>query len=247
MPENTPCTTRPLVMITGASAGIGAEIARVFSKAGYPLLLLARRDSKLYELGLPNTVCCSADVRDREAVLRAIEEGEKRFGPVDLLVNNAGISRLARLDDQDPEQWRDLIDINVLGVLNCMHSILPAMKARRHGTIVNISSIAGRKVYPFHDVYGGTKHFVHAVSEGVRGASSEFNVRVMTVSPGITKSEIDKTITDQAAFAVWSKDRDRMEGGIDAEHLANTILFAYQLPQSVNLQEMTITATAQSY
>jgi len=245
--ENPESTTKPLVMITGASAGIGAEIARVFSKAGYPLLLLARREDKLHELGLPKTVCCGADVRDRESVLRAIAAGEERFGPVDLLVNNAGISRLARLDDQDPEQWRDLIDINILGVLNCMHAVLPHMKARRHGTIVNISSMAGRKVYPFHDVYGGTKHFVHAVSDGVRGAAAEYNVRVMTVSPGITKSEIDKTITDPAAFAVWSKDRDRMEGGIDAIHVANTILFAYQLPQSVNLQEMSLTATAQSY
>ena len=238
---------KPLVMITGASAGIGAEIARSFAAAGYPLLLLARRRDKLLELGLPDAVCCEGDVRDRDAIAAAIAEGEARFGPVDLLVNNAGISRLARLDDQDPGEWRDLIDINITGVLNCMHALLPKMKARRHGTIVNISSIAGRKVYPFHDVYGGTKHFVHAVSEGARGAGAEHNVRVMTVSPGITKSEIDKTITDPSAWAVWSADRDRMEGGIDACHVANMILFAYQLPQSVNLHEMTITATAQAY
>ena len=247
MNEATHTQAKPLVMITGASAGIGAKIARTFSEAGHPLLLLARRREKLLELGLPDAVCCEADVRDRAAIAAAIAEGEARFGPVDLLVNNAGISRLARLDDQDPEEWRDLIDINVTGVLNCMHALLPKMKARRHGTIVNVSSIAGRKVYPFHDVYGGTKHFVHAVSEGARGAAAEHDVRVMTVSPGITKSEIDKTITDPAAFAVWSADRDRMEGGIDARHVARTILFAYQPPQSVNLHEMTITATAQVY
>lgn len=239
--------SKPLVMITGASAGIGSEIARTFAAAGYPLLLLARRREKLLDLGLANAVCCEADVRDRDSIRAAIAEGEAQSGPVDVLINNAGISRLARLDDQDPEDWRDLIDINVTGVLNCMHAVLPGMKARRHGTIVNMSSIAGRKVYPFHDVYGGTKHFVHAVSDGVRGASAEFNVRVMTVSPGITKSEIDKTITDPAAYAVWSADRDRMEGGIDATHVASAILFACQLPQSVNLQELTITATAQAY
>jgi NADP-dependent 3-hydroxy acid dehydrogenase YdfG len=238
---------KPLVMITGASAGIGQETARVFSAAGHPLLLVARRPERIEEMGLPDTLAVEADVRDYEALAAAIRTGEEKFGPVDCLINNAGISRLARLDEQDPEQWRDLIDINCIGVLNGMHAVAPGMKERRRGTIINLSSIAGRKVYPHHDVYGGTKHFVHAVTEGMRQTMSAHNVRVMVISPGVTKSEIDKTITHQNAYDFWNKGREAMGGGIDAVNVARTMLFAYQLPQDVILQEMTITHTSQEF
>lgn len=238
---------KPLVMITGASAGIGQETARVFSAAGYPLLLVARRPALIDAMGLPDTLAVEADVRDLGALATAIEQGEKRFGPVDCLINNAGISRLARLDEQDPEQWRDLIDINCLGVLNGMHAVAPGMKERRHGTIINVSSIAGRKVYPHHDVYGGTKHFVHAVSEGMRQTMSAYRVRVMVISPGVAKSEIDKTITHENAYDFWDRGRKLLDGGLDAGDIARTMLFAYQLPQTVNLQEMTITHTGQEF
>jgi NADP-dependent 3-hydroxy acid dehydrogenase YdfG len=240
-------TRKPLVMITGASAGIGQETARVFSAAGYPLLLIARRAALIEAMGLPDSLAVEADVRDHAALAAAIEQGEKQFGPVDCLINNAGISRLARLDEQDPEQWRDLIDINCIGVLNGMHAVAPGMKARRRGTIINLSSIAGRKVYPHHDVYGGTKHFVHAVTEGMRQTMSGYDVRVMVISPGVTKSEIDKTITHRNAYEFWNKGREAMDGGIDANHVARTMLFAYELPQNVILQEMTITHTRQEF
>ncbi len=238
---------KPLVMITGASAGIGQEAARVFSAAGYPLLLIARRSALIDEMGLPDTLAVEADVRDHCALAAAIEQGERRFGAVDCLINNAGISRLARLDEQDPEQWRDLIDINCIGVLNGMHAVAPGMKARRRGTIINLSSIAGRKVYPHHDVYGGTKHFVHAVTEGMRQTMSAYDVRVMVISPGVTKSEIDKTITHRNAYDFWNAGREAMDGGIDANDVARTMLFAYELPQNVILQEMTITHTRQEF
>lgn len=238
---------KPLVMITGASAGIGQETARVFSAAGYPLLLIARRAAFIDAMGLPDTLAVEADVRDHGALAAAIEQGEQKFGPVDCLINNAGISRLARLDEQDPEQWRDLIDINCVGVLNGMHAVAPGMKARRRGTIINLSSIAGRKVYPHHDVYGGTKHFVHAVTEGMRQTMSAYDVRVMVISPGVTKSEIDKTITHKNAYDFWNAGREAMDGGIDANDVARTMLFAYELPQNVILQEMTITHTRQEF
>jgi NADP-dependent 3-hydroxy acid dehydrogenase YdfG len=239
-------TDKPLVMITGAGTGIGKATALAFAQAGYPLLLIGRRIEPLRDLGLANTVCLSADVRDREAIVAAIAEGEARHGPVDCLVNNAGIARLAKLEDQNPEEWRDLIDINCTGVLNCMHAVMPAMKARRHGTIINISSIAGRKSYPSHDVYCGTKFFVHAVSEGARRNMAPHDVRVIVVSPGLTESEIDKTMLNEAAKEFWSKGKDAV-GAIAAKDVADTILFAYQMPQNVILQELTITPTRQEY
>jgi len=238
---------KPLVMITGASAGIGEATARAFSAAGYPLLLLARRDDKLRSLDLPNTTCARADVRDREAVESAIAEGEKLHGPVDLLVNNAGIAPLAKLEDQDPAAWRELLDINCLGVMNCMHAVIPAMKARRHGTIVNISSIAGRKAYPAHDAYGASKFFVHGLSEAARGNLAGSNVRVIVVSPGLTATEIGDTMQEPGAKAAWAERKLELDGGMRPEHVASTILFAYQMPQEVILQELTITPTAQSY
>jgi len=237
---------RALVMITGAGSGIGKATALAFAQAGYPLLLLGRRIEPLRALGLANALCVPADVRDREAMAAAIGESEAKYGPVDCLVNNAGIARLARLEDQDPEEWRDLIDINCVGVLNCMHAVMPAMQARRHGTIINISSIAGRKSYPSHDVYCGTKFFVHAVSEGARRNMAPYDVRVIVVSPGLTESEIDKTMLNEAAREFWSKGKE-VVGAIAAKDVANAILFAYQMPQNVILQELTITPTRQEY
>ena len=240
-------STKPLVMITGASAGIGQTTARMFSAAGYALLLLARRKQLLEDMDLPDTVCAAANVADREAVAAAIAQGEAAFGPVDLLVNNAGVSRLSKLEDQDPKEWRELLDINVTGVLNCMQLVMPSMKARRHGTIINVSSMAGRKVYPHHDVYGGTKHFVHAITESARQSMAPFDVRVMAISPGVTRSEIEKTITNPAALDFWSEGRDAIGGGISAESVARTMLFAYEMPQDVILLEMSITATRQAF
>jgi NADP-dependent 3-hydroxy acid dehydrogenase YdfG len=237
---------KPLVMITGAGSGIGKATALAFAQAGYKLLLLGRRIEPLRALGLPNALCISADVRDREAMAAAIGESEAKYGPVDCLVNNAGIARLAKLEDQEPEEWRDLIDINCVGVLNCMHAVMPAMQARRHGTIINISSIAGRKSYPSHDVYCGTKFFVHAISEGARRNMAPYDVRVIVVSPGLTESEIDKTMLNQAAREFWSKGKKAV-GAIAAVDVANAILFAYQMPQNVILQELTITPTRQEY
>jgi NADP-dependent 3-hydroxy acid dehydrogenase YdfG len=237
---------KPLVMITGAGSGIGKATALAFAEAGHRLLLLGRRIEPLRALGLANALCISADVRDRDAVAAAIGEGEAQYGPVDCLINNAGIARLAKLEDQEPEEWRDLIDINCTGVLNCMHVVMPAMKARRHGTIINVSSIAGRKSYPSHDVYCGTKFFVHAVSEGARRNMAPYDVRVIVVSPGLTESEIDKTMLNEAAREFWSTGKKAV-GAIAAEDVAKTILFAYQMPQNVILQELTITPTRQEY
>lgn len=239
-------TDKPLVMITGAGSGIGKATALAFAKAGYPLLLIGRRIEALHALGLGNCVCISADVRDREAMIAAIARGEARYGPVDCLVNNAGIAALARIEQQNPEEWRDLIDINCIGVLNCMHAVMPAMQARRHGTIINVSSIAGRKSYPHHDVYCGTKFFVHAVSEGARRNMAPHDVRVIVVSPGLTESEIDKTMYNEAAKKAWTQGKNAV-GAIAAKDVADTILFAYQMPQNVILQELTITPTRQEY
>ena len=240
-------TKKPLIAITGASSGIGEATARAFSAAGHPLLLMARRLDRLEALGLPDAVLAKVDVRDREAIARAVAEAEAKFGPVDMMFANAGIARLGDIAKQQPEEWDEMIDINTKGVLNSVHPVMGGMIERKSGTIVMMSSIAGRKVYPHHDVYGGTKHFVHAVSEGMRQTMSAYRVRVMVISPGVAKSEIDKTITHQNAYEFWDGGRKALDGGLDANDIARTMLFAYELPQNVNLQEMTITHTGQEF
>jgi NADP-dependent 3-hydroxy acid dehydrogenase YdfG len=238
---------KPLVMITGAATGIGEAAARAFSQAGHPLLLVGRRQERLAALGLPNVLCLRADVRDRASIAAAVEQAESHHGPLDCLINNAGIAPLARIEDQDPEEWRELLDTNCLGVMNCMHVVMPGMKARRRGTILNVSSIAGRKSYPYHDAYGASKAYVHALTEAARRSMAPHDVRVIVVSPGLTKSRIEETMLNDEARTVWAERGAEIGGGIEPSRVAQTMLFAYQMPQDVILQEIVITPTRQEF
>jgi len=239
--------SKPLVVITGASSGIGEATARAFSAVGHPLLLLARRLERMEALGLPDTLCRAVDVRDRDAIARAVAEAEATYGPTDCLFNNAGIARLADVTEQDPAEWDESIDINAKGVMNALHAVMKGMKERRHGTIVMMSSIAGRKVYPDHTVYCGTKHFVHGVSESIRGQLAPHDVRVIVLSPGIIETEVLDHVTDPNTLQGYKDNKARIGGGISADHVADMILYAYSMPQNVLIQEMVVTPTRQEY
>ncbi len=238
---------KPLVAITGASSGIGEATARAFSAAGHPVLLMARRLERLEALGLPDAMCRKVDVRDRAAIAKAVHDAEAQFGPVDMMFANAGIARLANIGRQDPAEWDEMIDINTKGVMNTVHAVLAGMMARRRGTLVMMSSIAGRKVYPDHTVYCGTKFFVHAVSESLREYLSGHDVRVIVVSPGVIETEVLDAVTDPDTLAAYKANKVRIGGGIGAEHCADLIVNAYQLPQNALVQEIVLTPTRQSY
>ncbi len=238
---------KPLVAITGASSGIGEATARVFSGAGHPLLLMARRLDRMESLDLPECLCRKVDVRNRDAISAAVNEAESMYGPVDCLFNNAGIARLGDIGLQNPLEWDESIDINTKGVMNTLHAVVNSMKERQSGTIVNMSSIAGRKVYPDHTVYCGTKFFVHAVSESLRGYLAPHRVRVIVISPGIINTEVLNHVTDQNTLKNYKDNKERIGGGISADHVAKMILFAYQMPQNVLIQEMVVTPTGQEY
>ena len=238
---------KPLVAITGASSGIGAATAQAFSAAGHPLLLMARRVDRMQALNLPDSLCKKVDVTDRNEIASAIQEAEAAYGPVDCLFNNAGIARLADIGTQSPEEWDETIDINIKGVMNALHPVFRGMKKRGSGTIVNMSSIAGRKVYPDHTVYCGSKYFVHAISESLRGYLAPHNVRVIVISPGIIDTEVLDHVNDPNTLKAYKDNKQRIGGGIEASHVANMILFAYQMPQNVLIQEMVVTPTRQEY
>ncbi len=239
--------SKPLTLITGASSGIGEATARVFSAAGHPLLLMARRRERMEALKLPATMCREVDVTDRAAIARAVVEAEAQFGPVDCVINNAGVAHLANVLEQDPQEWDDMIAVNANGVMNVLHAVMKGMAERRSGTIINMSSIAGRKVYPDHTVYCGTKYFVHAVSESIRAQLAPHDVRVIVISPGIVETEVLDHVTDPNTLRNYRENKARIGGGISAKHVADSMLFAYQLPQNVLIQEICLTPTRQEY
>ncbi|MFI0842974.1 SDR family oxidoreductase [Mesorhizobium sp. IMUNJ 23232] len=238
---------KPLVAITGASSGIGEAAARAFSAAGHPVLLMARRLDRLNALGLPNAVIRQVDVRDRVALARAVADAEAEHGPVDMMFANAGIARLGDIGRQPPEDWDEMIDINTKGVMNSVHAVMSGMMARRQGTLVMMSSIAGRKVYPDHTVYCGTKFFVHAISESLREYLAPHDVRVIVVSPGIIDTEVLDGVRDETTLANYKANKQAIGGGISADVVAKLILDAYELPQRAIVQEIVITPTRQKY
>lgn len=236
---------KPLVVITGASSGFGEACARLFSSRGYPLLLLARRLERLEALGLPNTLCRRVDVTDRAALAAALLEAEALYGPADLLVNNAGQMLLGKLSEQAPAEWERMLDVNVLGVLNGIHTVLPGMLARRHGTIVNISSIAGRKTFPNHAAYCGTKFAVHAISENLREEVAMQDVRVITIAPGAAETELLSHTTDESIKQGYDAWKEQMGGVISAGDIAEAVRYAYEQPQHLCIREIVLAATRQ--
>ena len=238
-------TTKPLVVITGASSGIGAAIAQRFSEAGHPLLLVARRVDKIEALGLPDTICRKVDVTDAASFAAAIKEAEAQYGPVDCLVNNAGVMLLGQLDTQNPAEWKTMFDVNVLALLNGMQAVLGEMKARNHGTILNISSIAGKKSFPNHAAYVGTKFAVSAISENVREEVADTGVRVMSICPGAVETELLGHTTDKDIIDGYEQWKESMGGVLVADDIARTAAFMYAQPQGVNIRDVTITATRQ--
>ncbi|EJE8674433.1 SDR family oxidoreductase [Vibrio parahaemolyticus] len=236
---------KKLVVITGASSGIGEAIARRFSEEGHPLLLVARRVERLEALNLPNTLCEKVDVTDQASLITAIEKAEAQFGPADVLVNNAGVMLLGQIDTQDAAEWKRMFDVNVLGLLNGMHAVLASMKARNSGTIINISSIAGKKTFPDHAAYCGTKFAVHAISENVREEVAASNVRVTTIAPGAVETELLSHTTSQDikdGYDAWKVD---MGGVLAADDVARAVMFAYQQPQNVCIREIALAPTKQ--
>jgi NADP-dependent 3-hydroxy acid dehydrogenase YdfG len=234
-----------LVVITGASAGIGQATARAFSKAGYPLLLIARRLSKLKELQLPNVHCAEADVTDLSSFRAALKAAEEKFGEAEYLINNAGVLFAGLANEQDPGDWQKMIDVNISGVLNGIHLVLDKMKQRRTGTIVNIGSVAGRKTFPSLAVYCATKFAVHALTEGIREEMADHNVRLMTVAPGNVKTDIwEQAVAEEMKSQYSSYTRETHEE-LNPEDIARAILFACEQPQNMCIREMVICATRQ--
>ena len=237
---------KKLIVITGASSGIGKAVAVRLSNLGHPLLLLARRVELLEKLNLPNTLCRKVDVTDLDSFQLAVDQAEKIYGETDLIVNNAGVMLLGNAAKQNPQEWQQMLNINVMGVLNGVKTVLSKMIARNGGTIINISSIAGRKTFPDHAAYCATKFAVHALTENIRGEVAGSNVRMTIIAPGVVETELlshttDSTIVD--GYKQWKA--STIEQGLNPDDIARAIEFAYTQPQNVCIREIVLADTRQ--
>ncbi|QMV52681.1 SDR family oxidoreductase [Ewingella americana] len=237
---------KALIVITGASSGIGLATAKLLSSRGHALLLLARRVEPMNALNLPNTLCRAVDVTDIDAFSAAVKEAEQQFGPVDALVNNAGVMLLGGVDQQNPTEWEHMLSVNVKGLLNGVHAVTKGMIERKAGTIINISSVAGRKTFPNHVVYVGTKFAVHGMSENLREELSPHNVRVIVIAPGAVETELLSHTTNDEIKAGYQEWKQEMGGKVlSAEDVAHAIDYAYSQPQYVCVREIVLAATRQ--
>lgn len=240
-------TRKPLVVITGASSGIGLATAKLLSSQGHALLLLARRLQPMQALNLPDTLALAVDITDRQAVVDAVAQAEARFGPVDAIINNAGVMLLGAFATQDPAEWDRMLEVNVRGLLNGIYAVTKGMVERKHGTIVNISSVAGRKTFPNHVAYVGTKFAVTGMSENLREELAPSNVRVITIEPGAVETELLSHTTDDAIKTGYEAWKQNDMGGVvlSANDVASAIAYAYQQPQHVCIREIVLAATRQ--
>jgi len=237
---------KKLVVITGASSGFGLAMAEAFSKDGYPLLLLARRIEKMKALNLPNTICRKVDVTDKDTFEAAVREAEVQYGKTDLLVNNAGVMLLGDISNQDPKEWKTMLDVNVIGVMNGMQIVIKDMRERKHGTIINLSSIAGVQPFGSHSAYCASKYGVRGLTQTLRMEMSPYNVRVIAIEPGAVTTELLGHTTDKNIIEGYNQWKEKVGAiNITAADVARTIKFAYELPQSVLLREIIITDTMQ--
>lgn len=222
---------KPLIIITGASSGIGEGIATQFSQAGFSLGLLARNLKALENLKLPDTLCVETDVTDSLAVKNAIIASEKQFGPVSCLINNAGFAKAGEFNTLSLTEHEAMVQINLLGVINCIEAVLSGMQSRKTGTIINMSSLADRNSRPELATYAATKAAVKSLSESLRMANAKHGIRICNVAPAKIKTPllINSNLNDKHIISV--------------EDMAKTILWIYEQPQHICIRDIVIAPT----
>jgi NADP-dependent 3-hydroxy acid dehydrogenase YdfG len=237
-----------VVVITGASSGLGEATARALAKEGAKLVLGARRMDRLKalasELSLGDKAAVQTDVSDYAQVKHLVDHAVKTHGRIDVILNNAGLMPLSPLDRLKIEDWDRMIDVNIKGVLYGIAAALPHMKAQKSGHIINVSSVAGHRVRPSSTVYSATKTAVRVISEGLRQEVTPYNIRTTIISPGAVSSELLESITEKDIAQNLSGVRDM---AIPADSFASMVLFAMSQPDNVDVNEILFRPTAQEY
>lgn len=234
-----------VAIVTGASSGIGEATAETLAAEGASVAVAARRKDRLDGLaqrienngGKVLTVEC--DITDEGQAHELIRQVERDLGRVDILANNAGVMLLSRIDKGLSNEWRQMFDVNVLGLMYVTDAALEVMKRQQSGHIVNVSSVAGRRSGQLTGTYSGTKYAVNAISEALRQEHVEDNVRVTIIEPGAVATELTEHISDEDA----KSGIEGMIGQLDplqSEDIANAISYAVTQPDRVNVDEIMI-------
>ena len=238
-------------IITGASSGIGEATAHVLSEEGMNLVLAARREDRLNELKEKiesnggKAIVVKTDVTERDQVDNMAQKAKDKFGSIDILINNAGLMPLSLMKNLHVDEWDQMIDVNLKGVLYCIAAVLPTMRDQQKGHIVNISSVAGRKVMPGSAVYSATKFGVRAISEGLRQElSPSDNIRITAIEPGAVDTELMDTITDEEMKDLVEESFGNIKT-LESEDIAESIRYAVTQPNHVDVSEILIMPTEQ--
>lgn len=243
MPE----LSEKVVLITGASSGIGEAIATDLGKAGATVVLGARRSERLeatvrkIEAAGGTARAHPLDVTRREDVEAFVKGAKDEFSRVDVIVNNAGIMPLSPLRALKVDEWEQMIDVNIRGVMYGIAAVLPIMDEQGYGHVINVASIGAHRVVPTAAVYCATKYAVWALSEGLRQESE--SLRVTVISPGVVTSELADTITDEATKGVMT---DYRRVAIEPDAIARAVRFAVEQPDDVDVSELIVEPTASS-
>ncbi|MFD1775064.1 SDR family oxidoreductase [Paenibacillus rhizophilus] len=237
-----------VVVITGASSGIGEATALLLAERGVKVVLGARGVERLEALATRITnrggeaIYASTDVKKREDLSRLVTLAVERYGKIDVLVSNAGVMPISPLDDLRVEDWEHMIDVNIKGVLYGIAAALPVFRKQGFGHFVNIASTAGHKTVPNQSVYSGTKFAVRAISEGLRQEAGD-KLRVTIISPGIVQTNFIEGLTDPALRDQLAVIRDKLAMTPDA--IARAIAYAIEQPNDIDVNEIVIRPTAQ--
>jgi len=240
-----------VIVITGASSGLGEAAARLLGAQGASIVLGARRADRLRALADELTgkggkaITLATDVTRREQVAALVDAAVQTYGHIDVLINNAGLMPQSLLERLQVEQWDRMIDVNIKGVLYGIAAALPYMQRQKSGHFINVSSVAGHRVGPGSVVYSATKFAVRAISEGLRQEVKPYNIRTTVISPGAVATELPDSVTDADASARVHK--FYADVAIPADSFARAVAFAISQPEDVDINEILFRPTRQEY
>ncbi|MBO6773655.1 SDR family oxidoreductase [Thalassospira sp.] len=236
------------VIITGASSGIGEATARLLASRGAKVVLGARRTERLdqivteIEAAGGTAMARSVDVTNTDSVEALVYNAQNLFGRVDAIFNNAGVMPLAPMSELKTDEWENMINVNIRGVLNGIAAVLPIFKTQGGGHVINTASIGAHVVVPSAAVYCGTKYAVWAISEGLRQESTD--VRVTTISPGVVETELGHDISDPTSKELLTQFR---QIALTPDAIARAVLYALDQPADVDVNEVIVRPTASAF
>jgi len=239
-----------VVIITGASSGLGEATARALSAQGASVALGARRQDRIRSLAKElagrdgRAIAVTVDVTDREQVKTLVDAAVQAYGRIDVMINNAGLMPQAPLERLKIDEWDRMIDVNIKGVLYGIAAALPYMKQQKAGHFINVSSVAGHKVGPGFAVYAATKHAVRVLSEGLRQEVKPYNIRTTVISPGVVATELPNSTTEPDTA---ERVRKAYEIAIPADSFARAAVFAISQPDDMDVNEILFRPTRQEY